>query len=90
MVEGEEALDAEMAAAEDLFIEVGAIFLKVVKTVRHGSSGVGFCHGFTTPTRSGQAPSTEGVELINEPKNEGATQKTIKIKELREKQLIRP
>jgi len=33
-----------MAAAEDFFIEVGAKFLKVVETVGHGSSGLGFCH----------------------------------------------
>jgi hypothetical protein len=38
MVEGEEALDAEMAAAEDLFVEIGAKFLEVVETVGHGSS----------------------------------------------------
>ena len=44
MVEGEEALDAEMAAAEDLFVEIGAKFLEVVETVGHGSSGLGFCH----------------------------------------------
>jgi hypothetical protein len=44
MIEGEEALDAEMAAAEDLFVEVGAKFLEVVETVGHGSSGLGFCH----------------------------------------------
>jgi hypothetical protein len=42
MVEGEEALDAEMAAAEDLFVEVGAKFLEVVETVGHGSSGRDF------------------------------------------------
>ena len=42
MVEGEEALDAEMAAAEDLFIQVGAKFLEIVETVGHCSSGVRF------------------------------------------------
>jgi hypothetical protein len=40
MVECEEPLDAEMAAAEDLFVEVGAKFLEVVEAVGHGSSGV--------------------------------------------------
>ena len=44
MVEGEEALNAEMAAAEDLFVEVGAKFLEVVEAVGHGSSGLRFCH----------------------------------------------
>src|SRR5258708_17115586 len=44
VVEGEEALDTEVAAAEDFFVEVGARFLEVVETVGHGSSGVGFCH----------------------------------------------
>ena len=38
MVEGEEALDAEVAAAEDFLVEVGANFLEVVETVGHGSS----------------------------------------------------
>jgi len=38
MVECEEALDAEMAAAEDLLVEVGAKVLEVVETVGHGSS----------------------------------------------------
>jgi len=44
MVEREEALDAKVAAAEDLFVEVGAKFLEVVETVGHSSSEVGFCH----------------------------------------------
>src|SRR5258706_1988657 len=44
MVEGEEALDAEVAAAENFFVEIGAKFLEVVEIVGHGSSGVGFCH----------------------------------------------
>ena len=40
VVEGEEALDAEMAAAEDLLVEVGAGLLKFVQTAgcRHKSS----------------------------------------------------
>jgi len=38
MVECEEALDAEMAAAEDFLVEVGASFLEVFETVGHGSS----------------------------------------------------
>ena len=38
VVKREEALDAEMAAAEDLFIEVGARALEVVERIRHGSS----------------------------------------------------
>src|SRR5260370_17038716 len=45
MVEGEKTLDAEVAAAEDFFVEVGAKFLEVVETVGHGSSGMRFCHG---------------------------------------------
>jgi hypothetical protein len=45
MVEGKKALDAEMAAAEDFFIEVGTKFLEVVETVRHGSSGLNFAIG---------------------------------------------
>ena len=49
MVEGEEALDAEMAAAEDFFIEVGAKFLEVVEMVGHNSSRVGFCHTSARP-----------------------------------------
>ncbi len=47
MVEGEEALDAEMSASEDLFIEVGAKFLEIVETVGHGSSEVN--HNTPTP-----------------------------------------
>src|SRR6202040_946804 len=38
MVEGEEALDAEVAAAEDFFVEVGASFLEVFEIIGHGSS----------------------------------------------------
>ncbi len=38
MVEGEEALYAEVAATEDFFVEVGAKFLEVVEAVGHGSS----------------------------------------------------
>jgi len=38
MIEREEALDAEMAAAEDLFVEVGAGALEIVELVRHGCS----------------------------------------------------
>jgi hypothetical protein len=33
MVEGEEAFHAEVAAAEDFFVEVRAKFLEVVETV---------------------------------------------------------
>jgi len=44
MVEGEEALDAEVAAGKDFFVEVSAKFLEVVEAVGHGSSGLGFCH----------------------------------------------
>src|SRR6266446_3923894 len=40
MVEREKALDAEVAAAEDFLVEVGAKFLEVVETVGHGSSGL--------------------------------------------------
>jgi hypothetical protein len=58
MVEREEALDAEMAAAEDLFVEVSAKFLEVVETVRHGSSGLAFCH---TLARN-QNFTPEGIE----------------------------
>src|SRR5260370_6087036 len=43
-------LDAEVAAAEDFFVEVGAKFLEVVETVGHGSSEMRLCH------------STEGTE----------------------------
>jgi hypothetical protein len=40
VIEGKEALDAEVAAIEDFFVEVGAKFLEVVKTIGHrGSSG---------------------------------------------------
>jgi hypothetical protein len=39
-----------VAAAEDLFVEVGARFLEVVETVGHGSSGMGFCHRDTEGT----------------------------------------
>jgi hypothetical protein len=40
MVESEEALDAEMAAAEDFLVQPGAKFLKIFQAIRHGSSGV--------------------------------------------------
>src|SRR5579859_755975 len=36
MVQSEEAFDAEMAGAEDLLVKVGASFLEVVETIRHG------------------------------------------------------
>jgi hypothetical protein len=39
MVEGEETLDPEMAAAEDFLVQVGAKFLKVVQAISHESSG---------------------------------------------------
>ena len=63
MVEREKALDAKVAAAEDLFIEVGAKFLEVVETVGHGCSCLrqagrdGFCHrGRRVPRKSGGVP----------------------------------
>src|SRR6266849_1364054 len=39
MVESEEALDTEMAAAEDFLIQVGAKFLKIFQAFCHRSSG---------------------------------------------------
>jgi len=39
MIQGEKALDAEMAAGQDLFVKVGTKCLEIVETVRHGSSG---------------------------------------------------
>jgi len=39
MVQSEEAFDAEVAAIEDFFVEVGAEFLKIVEAVGHESSG---------------------------------------------------
>ena len=38
MVKREEALDTEMAAAEDLFVEVGPSALEFIERVRHGCS----------------------------------------------------
>lgn len=39
MIEGEEAFDAEVATIENLFVEVGAEFLKIVEAIGHESSG---------------------------------------------------
>jgi hypothetical protein len=39
MIESEESFHAEMAAAEDFLVEVGAKLLKVVEIVGHCSSG---------------------------------------------------
>jgi len=39
MVQGEEALDAEVPAIEDFLIELGARFVKIVHFVGHESSG---------------------------------------------------
>src|SRR6266849_10715549 len=39
MVESEEALDAEMAAAEDFLIQLSAKFLKIFQAFCHRSSG---------------------------------------------------
>src|SRR5216684_3522794 len=39
MVESEEALDAEVAAAEDFLIQLGAKFLKIFQAICHRSSG---------------------------------------------------
>src|SRR5216683_3529232 len=38
MVESEEALDAQMAAAEDFLVQVGAKFLKIFQAIGHDSS----------------------------------------------------
>jgi hypothetical protein len=38
MVEREEALHAEMAAAEYFFVQVGTEFLKLVEAIGHASS----------------------------------------------------
>jgi hypothetical protein len=35
VVEGEEALDTEVAAVEDFLVNVGASLLEVIQTVRH-------------------------------------------------------
>jgi hypothetical protein len=39
VIQSEEALDAEVAAVEDLVVEFGAGFLEIVERVRHGASG---------------------------------------------------
>jgi hypothetical protein len=38
VIESEEALDAEVAAAEDFLIQVGAKLLKIFQAIGHGSS----------------------------------------------------
>jgi hypothetical protein len=38
VIEGEEALDAEVAAIEDFFVQVGAKFLEVIETIGHRCS----------------------------------------------------
>src|SRR2546422_2651873 len=42
MIESEETLHAEMAAAENLLVQVGAKFLKIFQAIGHNSSGENF------------------------------------------------
>src|SRR6266852_4833138 len=38
MIQREKSFDAEMAAAENFFVQVGAEFLEIIEAVSHGSS----------------------------------------------------
>src|SRR5216110_3369282 len=51
VVESEEALDAEVAAAEDFLVQVGAKLLKILQAIGHGSSG-GEPSRYYGPTRA--------------------------------------
>jgi hypothetical protein len=51
VVKSEETLHAEVAAAENFFIQVGAKFLKIFQAIGHGSSGNLFGGRETTAER---------------------------------------